>query len=172
MSQTRWSWPWPRRAVIRQPFCTNRACSATTAHRTSRAIWPIGWKKKVWITCEVHPSIYYLTGDACIAERAQTQGKIERWHQTMKNRSSGETPHWGLSLSLLMLEHYYLPGDLERQIEAFVQHYNHHRYHESLNNVTPSDVYFGRAETILREREKIKKLTIQKRRLQHQKAAA
>ena len=130
------------------------------------------WKKKVWITCEVHPSIYYLTGDACIAERAQTQGKIERWHQTMKNRSSGETPHWGLSLSLLMLEHYYLPGDLERQIEAFVQHYNHHRYHESLNNVTPSDVYFGRAETILREREKIKKLTIQKRRLQHQKAAA
>ncbi len=88
----------------------------------------------------------------------QTQGKIERWHQTMKNR--------------VLLEHYYLPGDLKRQIEAFVQHYNHHRYHESLNNVTPADVYFGRAETILREREKIKKLTIQKRRLQHQKAAA
>ena len=88
----------------------------------------------------------------------QTQGKIERWHQTMKNR--------------VLLEHYYLPGDLERQIEAFVQHYNNHRYHESLNNVTPADVYFGRAETILREREKIKKLTIQKRRLQHQKAVA
>ncbi|SFO37933.1 Integrase core domain-containing protein [Roseovarius lutimaris] len=88
----------------------------------------------------------------------QTQGKIERWHQTMKNR--------------VLLEHYYLPGDLERQIEAFVNYYNHRRYHESLNNVTPADVYFGRAETILREREKIKKLTIQKRRLQHQKAAA
>ncbi len=88
----------------------------------------------------------------------QTQGKIERWHQTMKNR--------------VLLEHYYLPGDLERQIEAFVEHYNNRRYHESLNNVTPADVYFGRAETILREREKIKKLTIQKRRLQHQKAAA
>jgi transposase InsO family protein/transposase-like protein len=88
----------------------------------------------------------------------QTQGKIERWHQTMKNR--------------VLLEHYYLPGDLERQIEAFVEYYNHHRYHESLNNVTPADVYFGSAETILREREKIKKLTIQKRRLQHQKAAA
>jgi len=54
----------------------------------------------------------------------------------------------------------------------FVQHYNNHRYHESLNNVTPADVYFDRAETILRERKKIKKLTIQKRRLQHQKAAA
>jgi len=88
----------------------------------------------------------------------QTQGKIERWHQTMKNR--------------VLLEHYYLPGDLERQIEAFVDYYNHRRYHESLNNVTPADVYFGRAETILRDREKIKKLTIQKRRLQHQKAAA
>jgi hypothetical protein len=44
--------------------------------------------------------------------------------------------------------------------------------HRSLNNVTPADVYFGRAETILKERDKIKKLTIQKRRLQHQKAAA
>ena len=72
----------------------------------------------------------------------------------------------------VLLEHYYLPGDLERKIEAFVQHYNNHRYHESLNNVTPADVYFGRAETILRQREKIKKLTIQKRRLQHHKAVA
>ncbi len=88
----------------------------------------------------------------------QTQGKIERWHQTMKNR--------------VLLEHYYLPGDLERQVEAFVDYYNHHRYHESLKNVTPADVYFDRAETILRKREKIKKLTIQKRRLQHQKAVA
>jgi len=88
----------------------------------------------------------------------QTQGKIERWHQTMKNR--------------VLLEHYYLPGDLERQIGAFVDYYNHRRYHESLKNVTPADVYFGRSEAILREREKIKKLTIRKRRLQHQKAAA
>ena len=65
---------------------------------------------------------------------------------------------------------------LRRQLQNvgqnFVEHYNNHRYHESLNNVTPADVYFGRAETILRARQKIKKLTIQKRRLQHQKAAA
>ncbi len=88
----------------------------------------------------------------------QTQGKIERWHQTMKNR--------------VLLEHYYLPGDLERQIEAFIEYYNNRRYHESLNNVTPADVYFARAETILRKREKIKKLTFQKRRLQHKKDAA
>ncbi len=88
----------------------------------------------------------------------QTQGKIGRWHQTMKN--------W------VLLEHYYLPVDLERQIEAFVDYYNTQRYHESLNNVTPADVYVGRAETILRERNKIKNLIILKRRLKHQNAAA
>ncbi|AKH99209.1 transposase (plasmid) [Hoeflea sp. IMCC20628] len=88
----------------------------------------------------------------------QTQGKIERWHQTMKNR--------------VLLENYYLPGDLERQIEAFVDYYNNRRYHESLKNVTPADVYFGRDKAILRERKEIKKLTIRQRRLHHQKQAA
>jgi hypothetical protein len=42
-----------------------------------------------------------------------------------------------------LLENYFLPGDLEAQIEAFVDHYNHQRFHESLNNFTPSDCYFG-----------------------------
>jgi len=88
----------------------------------------------------------------------QTQGKIERWHQTMKNR--------------VLLENYYLPGDLERQIGAFVDYYNNQRYHESLNNVTPADVYFGRDKSIIRERKKIKIMTIKNRRLQHQKQAA
>jgi transposase InsO family protein len=88
----------------------------------------------------------------------QTQGKIERWHQTLKNR--------------ILLENYYLPGDLEAQIESFVAHYNHQRYHESLNNLTPADVYFGRGQIILLEREKIKRLTIEHRRLQHRLSAA
>ena len=47
----------------------------------------------------------------------QTQGKIERRHQTLKNS--------------ILLENYYLPGDLEANIEKFVDHYNHRRYHES-----------------------------------------
>lgn len=64
----------------------------------------------------------------------QTQGKIERWHQTLKNR--------------ILLENCFLPGDLEAQIEAFVERYNHQRYHESLHNVTPADAYFGRASAI------------------------
>ena len=55
-----------------------------------------------------------------------------------------------------LLEHYYLPGDLERQVAAFVAHYNHARYDESLGDLMPADVYFGRAETILLERERIK----------------
>ena len=83
----------------------------------------------------------------------QTQGKIERWHQTLKNR--------------ILLENYYLPGDLEAQIGDFVAHYNHLRYHESIANLTPADVYFGRGQTILLERERIKRQTIQNRRLLH-----
>jgi putative transposase len=88
----------------------------------------------------------------------QTQGKIERWHQTLKNR--------------ILLEHYFLPGDLEKQIESFVDHYNHQRYHESLKNLTPADVYFGRGQSILASRERIKKRTIAKRRLHYQRHAA
>ena len=58
------------------------------------------------------------------------------------------------------------------KIGAFVDHYNHRRYHESLNNLAPADVYCGRASKILRERERIKRITIQNRRLQHQMTAA
>ncbi|WP_390479173.1 IS3 family transposase [Altererythrobacter sp. MTPC7] len=88
----------------------------------------------------------------------QTQGKIERWHQTLKNR--------------VLLENYFLPGDLEQQIEAFVEHYNHQRYHESLDNVTPADAYFGRASAIIKRRERIKRKTLEHRRLQHRRLAA
>ena len=72
----------------------------------------------------------------------------------------------------ILLENYFLPGDLEAQIEAFVEHYNHQRYHESLNNVTPADAYFGRALAIIKQRERIKRQTIEYRRLQHRKLAA
>jgi transposase InsO family protein len=88
----------------------------------------------------------------------QTQGKIERWHQTLKNR--------------ILLENYFLPGGLQASIEAFVDHYNHQRYHESLSNLTPADVYFGRGQTILLQRERIKRNTFEQRRLQHRKSAA
>ena len=87
-----------------------------------------------------------------------TQGKIERWHQTLKNR--------------ILLENYYLPGDLEAQIKAFVADYNYLRYHEGIGNLTPADVYFGRGQTIVIERERIKRQTIANRRLLHRQQAA
>ncbi len=50
--------------------------------------------------------------------------------------------------------------------------HNNQRYHESLANLTPADAYFGRAQTILKQRERIKRKTIKYRRLQHRKLAA
>jgi putative transposase len=88
----------------------------------------------------------------------QTQGKIERWHQTLKNR--------------ILLENQYLPGALEAAIGAFVDHYNHRRVNESLGNVTPADVYYGRAPDIPEERRRIKEETIRQRRLLNQSCAA
>ena len=88
----------------------------------------------------------------------QTQDKIERWHQTLKNR--------------ILMENYFLAGDLNASIERFVTHYNHHRYHQSLGNLTPADVYFGRGDTILLERERTKRNTINQRRLQYRNQAA
>jgi len=83
----------------------------------------------------------------------QTQGKIERWHRSMKN--------------VVKLENYYLPGDLTNRLEEFVEYYNNERYHESLQNLTPADVYFGRGQEILDQRHLIKLKTMKKRRKQH-----
>ncbi len=72
----------------------------------------------------------------------------------------------------ILLENHHLPGALQAEIEEFVEQYNHQRYHESLNNLTPADVYFGRGQTILLDRERIKRKTIQQRRLMHHQNAA
>jgi len=82
-----------------------------------------------------------------------TQGKIERYHRSMKN--------------ILLLENYYSPSELEYHIEIFVHYYNNYRYHEALNNVTPADVYYGRDREILTRREQIKKKTLLLRRRQN-----
>jgi len=87
-----------------------------------------------------------------------TQGKIERYHRSMKN--------------IVNLQNYFLPGELESQIASFVGYYNHQRYHESLDNLTPADVYFGRAKEVHTKREEIKKRTMQQRRLQNLQTAA
>jgi putative transposase len=80
----------------------------------------------------------------------QTQGKIERYHRTMKN--------------VVKLNHFYHPEELIKALEKFVENYNKSRYHESLYNLTPADVYFGRDEQILQKRKQIKQDSIRKRR--------
>jgi transposase InsO family protein len=74
--------------------------------------------------------------------------------------------------NILLLDNYYSPEDLKTQIEAFVQYYNFQRYHESLNNVTPADVYTGRAVRILEERNRIKNRTMKQRKREYQKSIA
>ena len=85
----------------------------------------------------------------------QTNGKLERYHQTLK-RDVNQLP-------------YELPSDLEAAIVAFVSYYNYRRYHKALGNVTPSHVLRGRREDILRRRREVKAQTIEQRR-QHNKA--
>ena len=87
-----------------------------------------------------------------------TQGKIERYHRSMKN--------------LVTLQHYYYPWELEKEIDRFVDYYNHRRYHEALQNVTPADVYFGRHHEILSARDKIKRETLKRRKQQNLKTVA
>jgi hypothetical protein len=78
-----------------------------------------------------------------------TQGKIERYHRSMKN--------------ILLLENYYSPCELEDQIRLFVDYYNSYRYYEAFSNVTPADEYLGKDRVILTRREQIKKKTLRLR---------
>lgn len=86
----------------------------------------------------------------CKPYHPMTQGKIERYHRSMKN--------------ILLLENYYSPDELENQIGLFVDYYNNHRYHEALNNLTPADVYYKKGHEILTKRQQIKKRTMLLRR--------
>ncbi len=81
----------------------------------------------------------------------QTQGKIERYHRTMKN--------------VVKLNHFYHPEELVEALEKFVENYNNKRYHESLKNLPPADVYFGRSEQIL-EKKKTNKIGFNPKRRQ------
>jgi transposase InsO family protein len=88
----------------------------------------------------------------------QTQGKIERYHRTMKN--------------IVKLENYFFPDELRAKLAEFVDYYNNQRYHEALGNVTPADVYFGRAKQIKIQRQEIKMKTLKERRETNRRKSA
>jgi putative transposase len=79
----------------------------------------------------------------------QTNGKIERYHKSLK--------------SVIKLNVYSCPADLKVEVDKFINFYNQSRYHESLGNVTPDDVFYGRRERIIKEREDKRRLTIMRR---------
>ena len=87
----------------------------------------------------------------------QTQGKIERYHRSMKN--------------VVKLENYYFPWELEAAIGEWVEHYNHERYHESLDNVMPADVYQGRRNDILDQRALTKSRRLSQRKIHNLRLA-
>jgi len=78
-----------------------------------------------------------------------TQGKIESYHRSMKN--------------VVKLQNYYSPSELEQSITEFVEYYNKQRYHEVLDKLIPTDVYFGKSEEVLTKREQIKQTTLDRR---------
>ena len=82
-----------------------------------------------------HLDRHGLTHTRGAPDHPMTQGKIERYHRSMQN--------------VVKLKKYFRPWDLERALAGFVEAYNHRRYHESLDNVTPADVYHGRRPAIL-----------------------
>lgn len=72
----------------------------------------------------------------------------------------------------MSLERCYSPEELQVRIAAFVDYYNNERYHKSLNNVTPADVYFGRDQETLAKRQQIKERTLELRRKHYRKMLA
>lgn len=80
----------------------------------------------------------------------QTNGKIERYHRTVKGEIK-QVP-------------YDMPSELKEAIRAFIEYYNYRRYHEGLGNVTPYDVYTGRHLEIIKKRKEAKSKTLEVRR--------
>jgi putative transposase len=78
----------------------------------------------------------------------QGRGKIERFNRTIKGK--------------LCLVVYCSPDELRKAAEEAIAAYNA-TPHESLDNVSPNDVYAGRKEAVLEKRREKKRLTLERR---------
>lgn len=90
----------------------------------------------------------------------------------VERERQANTPRHRSMKNVVKLQHYYFPWELEAAVRDFVAYYNHRRYHESLDNCTPADVYYGRHRRVLSERDKIKQLTMQRRKKEYRAANA
>ena len=144
-SPPRSTWRWRPPGSITCGWCIGHGCSPTTDRATSRVTWLTGSAAGH----DPHPRCPAPSADAG-QDRALAPDAQEP-HPARTRLPARRTGGAGV---------------------AFVEHYNHLRAHESLGNLTPADVYFGRGEAILLERERIKRKTIQNRRLLHHKQAA
>ena len=104
------------------------------------------------------PAAHRAAAGRARAFHPQSQGRAHGWHRPRK------TP--------ILLATSCAPASNRAQTEASDGPKSPQRYHGGLSPVTPADANFGRASTILRQRERIKRQTIEHRRLQHRKLAA
>ncbi|WP_373730982.1 integrase core domain-containing protein [Bacteroides heparinolyticus] len=58
------------------------------------------------------------------------------------------------------INHYFCPSEQEKAIDGWVKYYNEKRFHESLDNPTPRDVYLGHGKKIKKIREMRKQKSI------------
>lgn len=71
----------------------------------------------------------------------QSNGKLERWHKSLKHECV--RPKTPLNL-----------GDAKRLIDKYVKHYNDDRLHSAIGYVAPKDKLEGREERIFAERDR------------------
>jgi hypothetical protein len=160
-------WRDPR--LTYQPTTATDVADTLTLALRSSGLARVRVRQRPRLLSDNRPS--YLSGELAswLAEHAMTHtrgqpyhpmtpGKIERYHRSLKNQ--------------ILWENYYLPGQLEARLAEFVDYYNNCRDHESLNNLTPADTSFGRAQTMLTRRPNIKRKTLVLRRQLHHQAVA
>lgn len=91
-------------------------------------------------------------------KRPETNGKIERWHRTLKEQK-------------ISLAGYTSPQDAKKNIYQFVDDYNTNRPHQAIGYVTPEQKYTGKADEVIASRKQKKEAARRRRRVINQEVA-